>query len=118
MKILKRTPRTDLRYHGFMRKMGAILNQVAEENGVPKEAADDALEAFAWVSARVEFEVGEVDFELAQTSDTSEKIHDKFQKYLDTERMDQVTAARTGIRESDRPANPVTAPDGESQKGN
>lgn len=110
MKVLNRTPRTDLRYGGYLRKMAAILEQVAQENGTPIEAADDALEGFAWLSSRVEFETGEVDFDLARTTDTAEEIKVKFDKYLDTESMRQVNAARVAIREKDRPADPVNAP--------
>lgn len=110
MKVLKRTPRTDLRYQGFLRKMVPVLARVAEDNGVPQEAADDALESFAWLSARVEFEKGEVDFPLALPSDTPEQIEASFNQYLDTEHMDRVTAARAAIRESDRPTSPASAP--------
>lgn len=110
MKVLTRTPRVDLRYGGFLRKMIPLVEQVAAENGTPRDAADDALEGFAWLSARVEFEKGEVDFDLALTGDTPEQVKVKFDQYLDTKCMQQVLAARTAIRETDRPADTATAP--------
>jgi hypothetical protein len=119
MKVLKRTPRTDLMLDGILIRMSELLSPVAEELGVPTFKADEALTTFARLSARVAFDTGEIDFSPVEPGDGADQIHAKFNVYLDTECMETVIKALAAVSESDRPAEPMSAPaPPEGAKGN
>lgn len=110
METLKRTPRTELVYRALLVKMSEVLDETAVEIGVDQRLVDDAMEIFAWISARSAFDPGEVDFELAKPSDTPDEIKTKFLIYMDTACIEKIEAAKSKLREMDRPVDPDIAP--------
>lgn len=110
MKVLKRTPRTELAHKTILTRMSEVFEQVVEELGAPRHLVDEAMSQLALVSARVEFEKDEVDFQNVLPTDGAETVLSKWAKYLDTERIDRMEQALQMIRNADRPVEAATAP--------
>lgn len=106
MKIKPKTPRTEMTYHAITAKMSTFYEHLADELGFGPEAVDLELIKFAAVSARVEFEKKEVDFEVAIPTDTVEQIREKFSGYMDTKQYLLVEEAERQIAMADLPMSP------------
>lgn len=110
MTVKTRTPRTDLTYQATLRRMVDILEPLATELSLPIAAIDESLEGFAWLSTRYEFAKGTVDFDTIVPGDSSEGIRAKYLRYLDSQHMAAIVAARKAIREVDEPFDAALAP--------
>lgn len=107
MQISKRTPRTDMYRDAIHDRMASFHDKLAAELDVPIAVLDAALVNFARLSARVTFEPEEVDFELAAPGDNDQQIATKFMRYLDSLCIEVIDQAEQGLREKDRPTNPL-----------
>lgn len=110
MKVIRRTPRSDLFYQQVLNKMGRFLTQLASEMGLEPYVLDESLTRFARLSNRVTFGEGEVDFALAQAGDSEDTILAKFVGYLDSQCVEVIDSAFREIREADRPHEAALAP--------
>lgn len=110
MKVLRRTPRTDLTNRALLAKMGHFYEQLASELGLEKYLIDEALTRFAWLSTRTTYEDGEIDFALVVPGDSEKIIVEKFMVYLDSACIDVIEAAARAISEHDTPSDKALAP--------
>lgn len=110
MKVIRRTPRTNLTFRALVMRMGTFYEQLASELGLEPLLVDEELTRFARLSVRVIFEEGESDFALAQMGDGPDTILSKFAAYLDTQCIEQVDQAFQAIRAHDNPTDPALAP--------
>lgn len=110
MQIRKRTPRTEMESDLIGYKLYPLLQELIEEYDAPELQIDQVMTQFLYISTRVLFEAGEVDFDIALPTDSSVRVREKFNAYLDSEMLDKIEKARTLIDEFDAPANPITAP--------
>lgn len=106
MKIVVKSPRTEMFYTSITSKMVGFFEALAEELNYTIPAVDEQLSQFASISARAVPESGEFDFELAMPSDTSQQIRAKFMKYIDTSCYGNVETAMRRIVQLDLPLTP------------
>lgn len=111
--IRKRTPRTEMEFDLISYKLYPLLQEMTDEYDAPALKIDIVMTQYANICNRVIFEAGEVDFEVVLPSDSDARVREKFNAYLDSEKLDKIEEARMMIDESDAPANPITAPDAE-----
>ena len=98
-----------------------VLAQIDRETlskniGIPVSAINTELSRLSYISARVEFEKGEIDFKVVLPTDTPEEAEEKFLAYLDTEKMGAVVHARDEIGKLDEPFYVEYAPDPPTEK--
>lgn len=110
MKILKRTPRTDMHLRSLARKCISLPTELAQQMGVEEKAVDEELYSFLRLSIRVQPDKDEFDFAFAQGADAAETIAEKFIRYLDTQCVDRVDEAWIEMGKIDAPSDPATAP--------
>jgi hypothetical protein len=84
---------------------------LSDELGVPVGAINTGLSRFSHISARVEFDKGEVDFDIVLPKDTPDQAKEKFLAYVNTEHMGKVLEARDGLGRMDAPFYEAYAPD-------
>lgn len=110
MRVLKRTPRTDLINRALLAKMGGFYERLASELGLEKYLVDEALTRYARLSTRIAFEDGEVDFAPIVPGDSEQIITQKFMAYLDSACIEKIEAAANAILEHDAPIDRALAP--------
>jgi hypothetical protein len=116
MKVKRKTPRTEMVYHAIIRKLASFYRTMAIDEGVPSDILDIQLTQYAVLCARVEFEEGEVDFNLSSPRDDEGAIQAEIEKYMDTQHIEKIVEALAAIRKEDRPVDDVTAPDAPDDK--
>lgn len=110
MRVSKRKPITEMRAQALAGSIAPRLEQLAEELKLPTQIVDLALWNFIQLSARVEFEMGEVDFELPLATDDAEAIATKFVRFAASECQEKIDQARRAMEALDRPVDPATGP--------
>lgn len=110
MKVLKRTPRTEMILSGLIVKVGPLTEQLAKEIGVTVQDVDREMWRFVELASRARAEVDEVDFNLPTPTDAPEEIATKFIAYLDSQCIEVLDAAFRDLHEMDRPIDPAKAP--------
>lgn len=110
MKVSRRKPITDMRAESMAGEIVPRIDDLAKELGVKNWVVDAALWRFIQMATRVEFEAGEVDFELPLGSDDVETIAAKFVRFVGSECQEQIEAAHRAITELDKPHDPVSGP--------
>jgi len=110
MKVLKRTPKTELIQRMIGTKALDIIPSVAEKLEFPERDVEYELMGLVILSARVGFDDGELDFSPVTVSDTADQIADKFIRYLNSERIDTLDKAKAQLYETDRPDDPALTP--------
>lgn len=103
MIVKSKTPRTEMHHQCLIDKMSTFYEALGEETGFGAAAVDTELSRFASLSARVEFEKDEIDFELALPMDTPEQLKLKFLAYADTQKYQLVEACFARIVLADAP---------------
>lgn len=106
MKIRQKTPRTEMQFTAIVSKMTTFWEALGEELGVGKEVVDAELSKFATLSARVEFDKGEMDFDVALVTDSPDEIRQNFTRYIDTSCYLTVEKALAEVFRADRPLTP------------
>lgn len=109
MQLSRRTPRTELLLNTLAVKISPLLDDLIAQ-GYNKTYADAELTRFILLSSRADPSEGELDFDLAQISDSQEVLRGKFFAYWETECMATVTHALQQLDQMDLPYNPTTAP--------
>lgn len=118
--VKRRTLRVDMQMNTIILKMGELLSELAEVEGVPEVVIDMELSKFAKLSVRMEAVPRELDFDLIRPGDPVENIREKFGQFLDTEMVETVDEMVSAINKADAAAVPVHAPDAKkktTQKG-
>jgi hypothetical protein len=116
MNIKRKSPRTVLAYQTFIRRANEFITQLAEEEGYEEGILDVEAINYLVLSARVEFDKGEVDFELLTLKDETEEAQVKFLQYLETEHYQIVEQAVDEINKLDAPVDRALAPEPPAQK--
>lgn len=112
MRILDKTPLTEMKHHTILDKMREFYQDLASELGVTEEAIDTELSRYAAMSSRCQFDKDEVDFPLADFRGTADQIRTSFMEYTQTKCIKQVESALLGIIRADRPlVDPAFAPE-------
>lgn len=112
MEILKRTPRTEMRYEALLRKVLTVWDEMIKGEDEDSFVLDLAVTQYARLSSRISTsDVAELGFELASPHDSAEEIRDKFLRYLHEADLDKVDAVEKAIQRYDAPIDPATAPD-------
>lgn len=109
MKVLKRTPRTEMRYEALIRKVLQFFDEMVEGSGEEATTMDLAVTHFARLSSRIEPN-GKSKIGLAAPGDDPETIRAKFENFLDAD-WGEVEEMTRAIRNHDAPADPATAPE-------
>lgn len=110
MKILKRTPRIDMVQRVIAKRCEAIVPQLADELGFPKEEIDLELFNLTTVSTRAEWGKGEIDFGVLGPADGESAIAEKFVAYLNTNCYEALQEFWKVYLATDRPFETVSAP--------
>lgn len=111
MKVSRRTPRTTMNHDSAMHKIAEVYQEWAKQEGVESLALDRQVSRFGELSSRVTFENSDkADFELIESGDGPEVIHQKFLAYLDTERGDLITEAFKQMVDMLIVTDPATGP--------
>lgn len=127
MKIVKRTPRTDIQEDAILRnaylprkgkgdrkkgdKEDGLIDAIAAELTVDEDMAFIALSNFIALSTRVVWEDGEIDFEPLTPMDDAATIREKFFDYLESSRQELLRAVLSELRDLDSPADEAAAPE-------
>lgn len=117
MNVKKYTPMVALR----QRALGAVAEEAAkllferlkaQGEEIPLETIRRDLWEFMVFSSRVEFEEGEIDFDLAKASDDAEAVAIKYVGYLASDESKRIMDAWTTIytTDADVPKDATTGP--------
>lgn len=106
MKILPKTPRTEMAHTAIINKMGEVFESLGTELGYGSQAVDMQMSRLATISARVVFGKDEVDFSVIEFTDSPETIKTKFLKYIDTTCYRVMDEALRQIAAMDLPMTP------------
>lgn len=117
LKVLPFTPRLRLKLRTLLRKGFAWYSELSSEEGLTEDEFAEGFDNYAMMSVRVIGLNGDAGFELASSEDSSEQLKDKFMSYLETENIQLIRDLENRILESDKPANPETAPTSEGLEG-
>lgn len=111
--VKRRTLRVDMQMNTIIIKMGEILKDIAEYEGVPEVVVDMELSKLAKLSVRVQPDANEwpYDFQLIDPDDTIDEVRMKFAKFLDTEMVEVVDEMVAAISRADSAVVSAHAPD-------
>lgn len=111
MKVRHRTPRSEMVLRALIKKTGELPAALGEKLGFDPKDVDPELFQFLRLSAQIEPGKGELDFALAEATDTPDEIAVKFIAYLDTERLDALQPVLAELYRQDRAVLDETAPE-------
>lgn len=110
MKVRHRTPRSEMALRALIKKSADLPEALGKKLGFESADVDAELFQFLRLSAQIEPGKGELDFELAQATDTPDEIAVKFIAYLDTECLDALQPVLEELYRQDRAVLNETAP--------
>ena len=126
MKVAKYTPMVGLKQRALNAKLGEAAQLIydrikASGEDIPLDVIKAELWEFLVLSARATFDKDEVDFETAQTADSTAEIAVKYLGYLASETYSKITEAWAAIFTLDGevatdPATAPSAPEGADPK--
>lgn len=115
MNVLKRTPRSEMKYQSLIRKSEGIAETLAAALEAGVEDVQGQLNVFLWISSGVEFETGEIEWQPATGLDDEANIAAKFLRYMDSD-VEPIDQAARLMRERDRPYDETPALEGVPEK--
>lgn len=110
MKVVKRTPRSEIVARILWKRVEGLAPQLAEALDLPVEAVQTALNTYVYIITNVEFEQSDIAWQPACATDDEAVIAAKFLEYMgaDLEPIDRATAL---VQARDRPFDAATAPE-------
>lgn len=115
MKAVKRTPRSQMQYIALRKRSEGLAEIMAEALDATTEMVDEQINNFIYISANVEFEHSEIEWEPACATDSEEVFAAKFLKYMDSN-FDLILSAIVLVNQRDRPFDDELAPPADGKK--
>lgn len=117
MKVIKRTPRSEMVSRVLWKRIDGLAPELAEVLGAPLDAVETALNTYIYIVTNVEFENGDIDWHPACASDDIPTLVTKFLAYMDAD-VAPIERASGMIQLRDQPSDQALAPEppGETEK--
>lgn len=109
MKVVKRTPLSELQAKLLWRRTKALADDLATALEVPSADIEREMDSFIYLSANIEFEAGEIEWEPARALDDDPALAAKFLRYMASD-ITPINAASALVMERDRPHDEALAP--------
>lgn len=109
MKAVKRTPRSEMQFGALLNRIEPLASTLAEALEALPEDVTTELRKFVYLSSNIEFDEGEIQWDIARASDDDPTIAAKFLRYMDSD-FAQLEIAWGLINARDRPFDEELAP--------